>query len=76
MGRRREGADVGLGGSWDLSVIHSVDPIFPRDTLGRQNQIKISQQDYRKISLVSSLLLRDTSLSYMHVMLHDRIYKA
>jgi hypothetical protein len=76
MGQCREGANAGLGGLWDLSVIHSANPIFPHDTLGRRNQIKISRQDYRKISSVGSLLLRDTSLSYAHVMPHGQIYKA
>jgi hypothetical protein len=76
MGRRREWADSGLGGSLDLRVIHGSDPIFPRDTLGRRNQMRISRQDYRKISSVGSLLLRYTSLSYTHVVPHSRIYKA
>jgi hypothetical protein len=70
MGRRKEGADVGPSGSWDLSVIHSANSIFPRDILERQNQVKISWQDYRKISSVGSILLRDTSLSCAHVMPH------
>jgi hypothetical protein len=30
MGRRKEGADLGPGGSLDLSDIHSTDPTFPR----------------------------------------------
>jgi hypothetical protein len=50
-----------------LSVIHSSDPILPRDHLGHQNQVRITQQVCGKISLVGSLLLRHTSLSYTHV---------
>jgi hypothetical protein len=76
MGRRREWADSDPGGSLDLSVIHSSDPIFPRDTLGRRNQMRISRQDCRKISSVGSLLRRYISLSYTHVVPHGRIYKA
>jgi hypothetical protein len=76
MGRRREWVDSGPGGSLDLNVIHNSDPTFPRDTLGRRNQMRISRQDYRKISSVGSLLLRYTSLSYTHVVPHGRIYKA
>jgi hypothetical protein len=30
MGRRREGTDLGPGGSSDLNIIHNVDPTFPR----------------------------------------------
>jgi hypothetical protein len=30
MGRREKEVDSGLGGSLDLSVIHSADPTFPR----------------------------------------------
>jgi hypothetical protein len=30
MGRREEEADLGPGGSLDLSAIHIVDPTFPR----------------------------------------------
>jgi hypothetical protein len=58
-----------------LSVIHSSDPILPRDHLGHQNQMRISRQDCRKISSVGSLLLRNISLSYTHVVPHGRIYK-
>jgi hypothetical protein len=76
MGRHREGVDAGPGGSRDLSVIHSANPIFPRDTLGHRNQMRISRQDCMKISSVGSLLLRYTSLSYTHVVPHGRIYKA
>jgi hypothetical protein len=50
-----------------LSVIHSSDPILPRDHLGHRNQVRISRQDCRKISSVGSLLLRNTSSSYTHV---------
>jgi hypothetical protein len=59
-----------------LSVIHSSDPILPRDHLEHRNQMRISRQDRRKISSVGSLLLRNISLSYMHVVPHGRIYKA
>jgi hypothetical protein len=76
MGRRRERVDSGPGGSPDLSVIHSSDPILPRDTPGHRNQMRISRQDCRKISSVDSLLLMYTSLSYTHVVPHGRIYKA
>jgi hypothetical protein len=61
MGRREEESDLGPGGSLDLSIIHSADPILPRSALGRRNKIKITRQDYRKTSSVSSLLLRYTS---------------
>ena len=67
MGRRREWANAGQGGSWGFSIIHSSDPILPRDHLGHRNQVRISRQDCRKISSVGSLLLRHTSLSYTHV---------
>jgi hypothetical protein len=30
MGRRREGTDLGPGGSLDLNIIHSTDPTLPR----------------------------------------------
>jgi hypothetical protein len=60
----------------DLNIIHSAGPILPRSALGRQNKIRIRWQDYRKISLVRSLLLRYTSSSYMHVMPHGQVYKA
>jgi hypothetical protein len=76
MGRCEEEADSGPGGSLDLSVIHNVDPTFLRNALGRRNKLGISRQDHRKISLVDSLLFRYTSLSYTHVVPHDRIYKA
>jgi hypothetical protein len=45
IGRHEEEADLGPGGSLDLSIIHSTDPILPRSTLGRRNKISISQQD-------------------------------
>jgi hypothetical protein len=32
MGRCREGTSLGPGGSFDLNIIHSADPIFPRGT--------------------------------------------
>jgi hypothetical protein len=51
MGRRREWADSGPGGSPDLSIIHSSDPILPRDTLGHRNQMRIGRRDCRKITL-------------------------
>jgi hypothetical protein len=76
MGRRGEGADLGLGGSLDLNITHSAGPILLRSALGRRNKIRISRQDYRKISLISSLLLRCTSSSYTHVMPHGQVYKA
>jgi hypothetical protein len=76
MGRREEEVDSGTGGSLDLSVIHSVDPTFPRSALGHWNKLGISRQDHRKISSVDSLLFRYTSLSYTHVVPHSRIYKA
>jgi hypothetical protein len=76
MGQHRKLADSGPGGSSDLSVIRGSDPILPRSTLGRRNQLRISRQDYERISSVGSLLLRDTSSSYMHVMPHGRLYKA
>jgi hypothetical protein len=76
MGRREEEANLGPGGSLDLSIIHSADPILPRNALRRRNKIRISRQDYRKISSVSSLLLRYTSSSYTHVMPHGQVYKA
>jgi hypothetical protein len=49
-----------------LSVIHSSDPILPRNHHGHRNQVRISRQDW-KISSVGSLLLRNTSSSYTHV---------
>jgi hypothetical protein len=76
MGQREEEADLGPSGSLDLSIIHSAGPILPRSTLGRRNKIRISRQDYRKISSVSSLLLRYTWSSYTHVMPHGQVYKA
>jgi hypothetical protein len=75
MGRRKEEADSGPGGSWDLNAIHNTDPTFPRSTLGRRKKLGISRQDYRMISLVSSLLLRNTSSSYTHVVPHGQVYK-
>jgi hypothetical protein len=75
MGRYGEGADLGSGGSLDLNIIHGAGLILPRSALGRRNKIRISRQDYRKISLVSSLLLRCTSSSHTHVMPHGQVYK-
>jgi hypothetical protein len=75
-GRCGERVGSGLSGSLDLRAIHSADPTFPRGTHGRRNQIRISWQDCGKISSISSLLLRDTSSSYAHVMPHGRVYKA
>jgi hypothetical protein len=72
----REWIDSGPDGLLDLSIIHSFDLIPPRDTLGCRNQMRISRQDYGKISSVGSLLLRDMSSSYPHVMPHGRVYKA
>jgi hypothetical protein len=76
IGQHKEEADLGPGGSLDLSIIHSTDPILPRSTLGRQNKLGISQQGYRKISSVDSLLLRYISSSYTHVVPHGQVYKA
>jgi hypothetical protein len=76
MGRHEEEADLGLGGSLDLNIIHNAGPILPHSALRCQNKIKISGQDYRKISSVNSLLLRYTSSSYTHVMPHGQVYKA
>jgi hypothetical protein len=76
MGRCEKEADSGLGGSWDLNAIHNIDLTFSRSTLGRRNKLGISQQDYRKISSVGSLLLRNTSSSYTHVVPHGQVYKA
>jgi hypothetical protein len=76
MGRHEEEADLGPDGSLDLNIIHGVGPILPRNALGRRNKIRISRQDYRKISLVDSLLLRNTSSSYTHVVPHGQVYKA
>jgi hypothetical protein len=76
MGRHEEEADLDPDGSLDLNIVHDVGPILPRSALGRRNKIRISRQDYRKISLVSSLLLRYTSSSYTHVMPHGQVYKA
>jgi hypothetical protein len=76
MGRHEEEADLGTSGLLGLSIIHSAGLILPHSTLGRQNKMRISRQDYRKISSVSSLLLRYTSSSYTHVMSHGQVYKA
>jgi hypothetical protein len=76
MDRREKEEKSGLDGSWDLNAIHSTDPTFPRNTLRRRNKLGISQQDYRKISSVGSLLLRNTSSSYTHVVPHGQVYKA
>jgi hypothetical protein len=76
MGQHRERANAGQCASWGLSVIHSSVPILPHDHLGHRNQMRVSRQDCRKISSVGSLLLRNTSLSYMHVVPHGQIYKA
>jgi hypothetical protein len=76
MGRHEEEADLDPGGSLNSNIIHGAGPILPHSALGRRNKIRISRQDYRKISLVSSLLLRYTSSSYTHVMPHSQVYKA
>jgi hypothetical protein len=76
MGRPEEEADLGPGGSLDLSITKSTGLILPRSILGHRNKIRISRQDYRKISSIGSLLLRNTSSSYTHVMPHSQVYKA
>jgi hypothetical protein len=75
-GLTREWIDSGPDGLLDLSIIHSFDPIPPCNTLGCRNRTRISRQYYGKISSVGSLLLRDMSSSYPHVMPHGRLYKA
>jgi hypothetical protein len=76
MDRHEEEANLGPGGSLDLSIIHITDPILPRSTLDRRNKLGISRQGYRKISLVGSLLLRYISSAYTHVVPHGQVYKA
>jgi hypothetical protein len=76
MGRHEEEAGLGPGGSLNSSIILSTDPILLRSALRCRNKIRISRQDYRKISSVSSLLLWYTSSSHTHVMAHDQVYKA
>jgi hypothetical protein len=58
------------------SNIHSSNPTFSRCILRHRNWMVISRQNYRKIGSVSSLLLRLTLLSYLHVTPHGRVYKA
>jgi hypothetical protein len=43
MGRHKEEADLGPGGSLDLNIIHSAGPTLLRSALGRRNKIKISR---------------------------------
>jgi hypothetical protein len=74
MGRHEEEAGLGPGISLNSSIIRSTDPILPRSALRRRNKIRISQQDYRKISSVSSLLLRYTSSSHTHVIPNGQVY--
>jgi hypothetical protein len=79
--RRQEGLAKGFGpivsqGRPFVGQGRIARPILPRSALGRRNKIRISRQDYRKISSVSSLLLRYTPSSYTHVMPHSQVYKA
>jgi hypothetical protein len=62
--------------SLNSNAIRSIDPTFPRSALRRRSRRIISRRDYRKISSVGSLLLRNMWLSYPHVTSHNRIYKA
>jgi hypothetical protein len=68
--------DANPDGPTSLNCDRNRDPTFPRKGLIRRNRAGISRLEYRKIDSVSSLLLRHTLLSYPHVTLHGRVYKA
>jgi hypothetical protein len=68
--------DANPDGPTSLNCDRNGDPTFPRKGLIHRNQAGISRLEYRKIDLVSSLLLRHTLLSYPHVTIHGQVYKA
>jgi hypothetical protein len=77
MGRREEEANSGpslLVGFKRYPLRRSDFPV--QGDLEYRSKLGIDRQDYRKISLVGSLLLRYISSSYTHVMPHDQVYKA
>jgi hypothetical protein len=55
---------------------HHREPTFPRWNPVQRNQARMSRRNYRKIDSIGSLFLSCALLSYLHVLRHDRIYKA
>jgi hypothetical protein len=75
MGRRKEGAYLGPGGSLDLKSRPPHQSDFPAQCPWTSEQTGDKSAGSQEDKLVGSLLFRYSSLSYTHVVPHGR-YKA